>query len=61
MARPDRVARPVVAVERSVARANGDAVRRAVARPASLRTAVVTAELLGAPRALRPYGAPGPL
>lgn len=35
-------------------------VRRAVADAGSLRTAVVVAEILGAPRALRPYGVSEP-
>jgi hypothetical protein len=34
-----------------------DALRRVLASPARARTAVLAAEILGSPRALRPYGA----
>jgi hypothetical protein len=34
-----------------------DAVRRTLATPQALRSAVLVAEILGSPRALRPYGA----
>jgi hypothetical protein len=47
-----------------VGRARGDSavgvdVRRVLRRSDSLRSAVVVAEVLGAPRSLRPYGADG--
>jgi hypothetical protein len=45
-------ARPNVTVRRSVL--------RATTAPGPMRTAIVLAELLGPPRALRPYGTDGP-
>ena len=47
-----QAARPNVTVRRSVL--------RATTAPGPMRTAIVLAELLGPPRALRPYGTDGP-
>lgn len=41
---------------RTATGSTGSSVRRALASPEALRVGVVVAEVLGRPRALRPYG-----